>query len=235
MSFKGDRLVNELVVIVEGETEQAFVKYQLAAHLPLHGTTVWPVLPGRHRRHGGVKKWEVARQDIIRTLKEGRYCSTMFDYYALPEDWPGRVTSRSLPWNARATHVESEILNDVASAMQGGFLRKYFIPYIQLHEFEALAFADVGRLASVVSPLSQDSEDSLEIRFAEILEAAGHPEAINDGYETCPSRRITDIVKAYKKRVHGPIATDRIGLGVLREKCNHFASWLDRLENIGTD
>lgn len=64
--------MHELVVIVEGETEQTFVRDQLAAHLALHNTTAWPVLPGRHRNRGGVKKWESARQDILRTLKEGR-------------------------------------------------------------------------------------------------------------------------------------------------------------------
>lgn len=227
--------MNELVVIVEGETEQAFVRDQLAAHLPLHGTTVWPVLPGRHRRHGGVKKWDVARQDIIRTLKEGRFCSTMFDYYALPEDWPGRAQSRSLAWNERALHVEAEILEDVASAMGGSFHRKYCIPYIQLHEFEALAFADVATLASVASPLGPRSAEILTEKFSEVLTEAGDPEAINDAYETCPSRRITGIVSAYRKRVHGPIVTRRIGLDVLREKCAHFSSWLQRLESIDTE
>ncbi len=49
----------------------------------------------------------------------------------------------------------------------------------------------------------------------------------------CPSRRITDVVGAYKKRAHGPIVTSRIGLDGLREKCDHFASWLNRIESIG--
>jgi len=226
--------VNELVVIVEGETEQTFVRDQLAAHLALHGTTAWAVLPGRHRRHGGVKKWEIARQDIIRTLKERRFCSTMFDYYALPDDWPGRVASRSQPWDQRASHVEASILADVASAMGGGFRREYFIPYIQLHEFEALAFADVKSLASVVAPVADRVVDVLVEEFSNVLATAGHPEAINDAYETCPSRRISGIVRAYKKRLHGPIVTQRIGLEGLRTTCTHFASWLERLERIGT-
>lgn len=224
--------MNELVVIVEGETELAFVRNLLGAHLPLHGTVAWPVLPGRHRRHGGVKKWDVARQDIIRTLKEGRYCSTMFDYYALPNDWPGRVESCVLEWSQRASRVEDAILKDVCREMGDGFNPKYFIPYIQLHEFEALAFADVKSLASVVSPLTCHSNDGLTEKFGEILKTAGHPEAINDGYDTCPSRRISGIVPAYKKRVHGPIVTERIGLDVLRGKCTHFATWLQRLESI---
>jgi hypothetical protein len=224
--------VNELVIIVEGETEQAFVRDPLAAHLALHGTTVWPVLPGRQRRHGGVKKWAVARQDIVRTLKEGRYCSTMFDYYAMPDDWPGRARSRARPWKERAALVEVEIHAEITSAMGGKFNPQYFIPYIQLHEFEALAFADVEHLASVLAPLGRASTETLTSIFAEILEQAGHPEAINDGYETCPSRRIGQVVAAYRKRAHGPIVTRRIGLDVLRQRCDHFATWVTRLEDL---
>jgi hypothetical protein len=224
--------VNELVVIVEGETEQTFVRDQLAAHLALHNTTAWAVLPGRRRKSGGAKKWIVAREDIIRTLKEGRYCSTMFDYYALPDDWPGRTKSKKLAWKDRAGHVEVEVQEDIVAAMGVGFDRKYFIAYIQLHEFEALAFADVEKLAEVTEPLSDSSATVLKKKFASILANARHPEAINDSYDTCPSRRIAGVVRAYKKRVHGPIVTNRIGLDVLRQRCNHFAMWLEKLEKI---
>ena len=227
--------MNELVVIAEGETEQTFVRDQLAGHLALYGISAWGVLPGRHRNRGGVKKWEVARQNIVRKLKEGRYCTTMMDYYAMPDDWPGRVDSKSLSWDERAAHVEDHVGSDVARAMGSRFNPKFFIPYVQLHEFEALAFADIEQLVSVVSPLSHFSDDTLKSHFAEILEEAGHPEAIDDGWETCPSRRISLKVKPYKKRVHGPIVTSRIGLEVLREKCDHFASWLARLESIGAE
>ena len=112
-------------------------------HLALHNTIAWPVLPGRRRIHGGVKKWEVAQQDIIRTLKERRYCSTMFDYYAMPVDWPGRKEAATKPWPERAGHVEGMIHADIVTAMGDSFGPKYFIPYVELHEFEALAFADV--------------------------------------------------------------------------------------------
>jgi len=229
--------VHELVVIVEGETEQTFVRDQLAAHLALHNTTAWPVLPGRHRNRGGVKKWESARQDILRTLKEGRYCSTMFDYYGMPSDWPGRVAATNQPWSKRASIVEEQILADIVASMGASFHPKFFIPYVQLHEFEALTFANVDVLASAVAPLSDKTSEVLAAAFGEILEMAGHPEAIDDGYETCPSRRISGQVPAYKKRVHGPIVTSRIGIEVLRDRCDHFASWLMRLEQLeaGTD
>ncbi len=119
--------------------------------------------------------------------------------------------------------------------MGESFDPQFFIPYVQLHEFEALAFAGVEELTSVVAPLSRRSAGSIEKKFKTVLDEAGHPEAINDGYETCPSRRITSVVNAYNKRVHGPIITSRIGLDVLREECDHFASWIDRLEELGSN
>ena len=223
--------MSEIVAIVEGETEQTFVRDQIAAHLACLGITVWAVLPGRNRRRGGVKKWEVAKQDILRALRERRFCTTMFDYYAMPTDWPGRAESANLPWEQRADHVESLVLAEVTAAMGDSFDPRFFIPYVQLHEFEALAFADVEKLASVVAPLGSSRVEVLTAHFQKIVDTAGSPEAINDGYETCPSRRITKIERAYRKRVHGPIVTGRIGLDVLRRECQHFASWLHRLEN----
>ena len=110
--------MNEVVAIVEGQTEQTFVRRQLAAHLVYHGITIWPVLPGKSRNQGGVKKWTVASKDIMRTLKEGRYCTTMFDYYAMPNSWPGRSDAKSLSWRDRARHVEEEILRMLDDACE---------------------------------------------------------------------------------------------------------------------
>jgi hypothetical protein len=65
--------MNEIVAIVEGQTEQTFVRDVLAEHLGAGGIAIWAVLSGKTRKQGGVRKWEVARNDIVRTLKEGRY------------------------------------------------------------------------------------------------------------------------------------------------------------------
>ncbi len=104
-----------------------------------------------------------------------------------------------------------------------------------MHEFEALAFADVEVLASVLSPIVGQSAENLSEQFSKILDAAGHPEAIDDGHDTCPSRRIAKIVPAYKKRAQGPIITRRIGIEVLRNRCSHFGEWLSRLENLDAE
>ena len=222
----------DLVVIVEGETEQTFVRDQLAAHLAIHATNVWAVLPGRRRNHGGVKKWEVARQDIIHTLRERRDCSTMFDYYGMPLDWPGRREANAKERHERAKYVQDMVHAEITQAMGDRFDPKYFIPYVQLHEFEVLAFADVDVLVSVLAPIAALPAETLIERLKAVLDEARSPEAINDGYETCPSRRISGIVPVYQKRALGPIITGRIGIETLRTRCPHFGDWVARLEHL---
>lgn len=222
-----------VAAIVEGQTELNFVRDQLAAHLVSHEIVIWPILSGGARRRGGVPAWEAASAEIIRTLKTRVCCTTMFDYYGMPESWPGRVGSKTLPWRERARHVEgaiqSRVVSDFKEKLGSDLDPRCFIPYVQLHEFEAMVFSDPRILAEVAEP---GSPDLLQRKFEEILVEAGEPEAINDSYETCPSRRITNLVRAYRKPLHGPIATNRIGLSVLRTKCPHFASWLERLESL---
>jgi hypothetical protein len=52
----------------------------------------------------------------------------MFDYYALPDDWPGRTDAVSKFWNERASTVEEQIQADITTAMGGSFNPKFFVP-----------------------------------------------------------------------------------------------------------
>lgn len=225
--------MSEIVAIVEGQTEQAFVHKQLASHLGFRGIFIRAVLSGKTRKQGGVKKWESARNDIIRTLKQGCYCTTMFDFYRMPKDWPGREDAASLSWEQRGPHVESEILKDIASTVGESFNPSQFIPYVQVHEFEALLFSNTSELARVTAPIAHIAE-RFQGELDAILEKEGNPEAIDDGYETCPSRRITGLISGYRKRLHGPIVAERIGLAKLRVDCQHFGAWVEKLEQLGT-
>src|SRR5690606_30109147 len=67
--WKEVRPMSELVIIVEGQTEQAFVQQHLQRYLARRGLMVSAVLPGRRKNHGGVPHWETARDDVIRTLR----------------------------------------------------------------------------------------------------------------------------------------------------------------------
>jgi hypothetical protein len=167
----------------------------------------------------------------------------MFDFYGLPPNWPGKAKvapTREFP-HRRAELVEEAMLGDLAAHAGKHFRAELFIPYVQVHEFEALLFADVAKLAEELAERSGPNQIQLTECFQSVLdEAGGEPETINDGYDTCPSRRIESAVSKcnvpkYKKKRHGPLIAGKIGLEALRAACPHFGQWLGRLESLGAD
>jgi hypothetical protein len=227
--------MSDLGMIVEGQTEQAFVRDVLAPHLATFGVRAWARLPGRVHRHGGVPAWEEVRGDILRTLKErqGRYCTTMFDFYAMPHGWPGRRQASARPMNERGPSVETALSADLARHAGRDFDPTLFIPYVQMHEFEALLFSGVDILCMTLSPLCGRRKEDLAACFSRVLAEAGEPEAIDDRPQYAPSKRIQKEVPGYRKSLHGPIAANRIGLETICRTCQHFCSWLQRLESLG--
>ena len=101
-----------------------------------------------------------------------------------------------------------------------------FLAYLQLHEFEALLFSDPAAVAARF-PRMGSSEALIRVR-----QAFSSPEEINDRYDSCPSRRITDWASAYQKPLHGPLIARDIGLDRIRTQCWHFNDWVARLESL---
>ena len=50
--------------------------------------------------------------------------------------------------------------------------------------------------------------------------------------DTHPAARILQYLPGYRKALHGPLIASRIGLAALRQRCPHFAAWIDRLERL---
>ncbi len=101
-----------------------------------------------------------------------------------------------------------------------------FIPYIQLHEFEALLFADPSKLDT------QFPDRPLAIgQLVETARVVDSPELVDDGPTTAPSKRISAAIPEYESRKAsaGPIVAAKIGLPVLQTQCRHFREWLERL------
>ena len=91
-----------LNIIVEGHTEETFVRDMLVPHLGMHGVFVSGVRrveTGRKKGkifRGGVTNYSKAKKDIQIWMKQEKdaWFSTMFDLYALPEDFPGMSISK---------------------------------------------------------------------------------------------------------------------------------------------
>jgi len=212
---------------VEGQTEETFVNDILSPHLNHMGIYPYAFL---FRRKGGSFAYQRVRREILNSLKEDRtlICTTMVDFYGMPTDWPGRTESKSCQnYQDKAQRVEQALLEDIVAQMGDSWNPAQFIPYVQMHEFEALLFSDTLILAESAR------KSTVSVKLERVLRSFSCPEEINDNYDTCPSRRIKQHIENYVKTVDGIIAARKIGLEKMRRECPHFDEWVSKLENLG--
>jgi len=211
----------ELKILCEGATENTFVQMVLAPHLKPFGVYSRP-LPLCHGNYGVVAfgRLRNAVQSEVGRLKPHQYVTTMIDLYGM-RNFPGDPPGKSDVYQR---------VRSIEAAMATEFNNPQVIPYIQVHEFEALVFTDLkflegqypdGNVAKAVEQLRADVGDLA-------------PELINDGPNTAPSKRLQRYLGEYNKVVDGPAIAGKIGLARLRLACPHFDAWLSRLESLAT-
>lgn len=223
-----------LLVHVEGETEETFVNEVLRPHLVSFGySLVGARLMGNARqrdRRGGIRGWTTVRRDIVRHLSDDPGCvaTTLVDYYALPSTgpnaWPGREAATTLPHSQKAQTVQDSLLADICHTMGETFDARRFVPFVIMHEFEALLFSDCDRFSKAIGL------PALAPQFRDIRESFGSPEEINDSPVTAPSKRIVALAPGYQKPLMGVLAILEVGLNTIRRECPHFRAWLECLE-----
>ncbi len=219
-----------LHITAEGQTEQAFAKAVLAPHLA--GFDIFAdtrcVLTSKDKRaakeyRGGLLKYDQVQKDIQNWLREDKHpdCrfTTMFDLYALPDDFPGYAASQSKADKYKRVEM-------LEQAMRQDINDPRFVPYIQLHEFESLILADPQQLDW------EYLEHDRSIANLKFMVEGENPELINDGPTTAPSKRILSEISEYDKVTAGASVASRIGLQTLRQKCRHFNEWVTRLEQL---
>jgi Domain of unknown function (DUF4276) len=224
-----------LLVHVEGQTEEAFVNEVLRDYLVGVGyESVSARIVGNARlrqRRGGIRPWPSVRKDIVNHLKEdpGCFATTMVDFYGLPRDgdgaWPGRAEAAGVETWRKAALVEAGLAADLARQVGEQVDPSRFIPFVVLHEFEGLLFSDCVAFAQGIGRMD------LEPRFRQIRDAFTTPEDINDSPDTCPSKRVTDLVAGYEKPLFGTLAALEIGLARIRAECPHFDDWLRNVKS----
>ena len=225
--------MKHLIVFCEGPTEQGFCSQVLQPHLfPSWDGVVHTLGVGEkhYRRLFGIgthKKYETVRRFILNTIKQryGKtvYFTTLFDLYALSDDFPGKDA------NVLNAADPTPYVRALEKAFEDDIGHFHFIPYLQLYEYETILFAEPE--AFRVS--FENCED--EIRQLKTI-AASQPsiEHIDNGKDTAPSKRIIGIIPQYRgrKTSAGPDIAEYIGIGTIRRQCLHFHEWLNRLENL---
>ncbi len=222
-------------VLTEGQTEMMFIKKVLSIFF---GNKLCidacPVQTSRDRRtnrkyRGGMKTYAKVKNDILRWLKAdtSAYVTTMFDFFRLPKDFPGYEKAMQFPNHLeRVVALETELRADILREFPNMFPPR-FIPYIQLHEFEALFFTDIRALQN--DYLDEDDVAALEALYEETRDIP--PEDINDGPETAPAKRLSRAIRYQKGDI--PVAwTGAVSIPMIQERCPHFSAWVSLLSNL---
>lgn len=222
-----------LYLFAEGQTEQTFADNLIKPHLAQYQVYMHnPVLIAHTRKkgrvhRGGGRNYQPMKDDIMRFLKQEKssdvFFTTMIDLYAIHPEFPGLAEAelvRNDPL-ARVELLEQRFKEDIND--------QRFIPYIQLHEYEAYLFSD----PACFKYLSSDSTQGIQA-LQTIASQYETPELINDGQQTAPSKRIIAQFPDYgrAKSTFGPQLAEKIGLQVIQSTCPHFKEWLSKLESL---
>ena len=217
-------------IICEGQTEEEFVNNLLSDHLHSYGVHPIPIVIRGRRHRGGDVRYERVFINVRNSLLQEKrcYCSTLIDFNGLPAKFPGKSI-------AKAQNNLNEKAATFCAAFEFALKRdigensiRRFIPYVQMHEFEALLFSDTEMLANGIGRPDLYSE------LTKIGNSFSTPEHINDSTVTAPSKRIISLFPGYElqKPLYGVLAALQIGLPKIRQECPLFDAWLKTLEAL---
>ncbi|MGL4767828.1 MAG: DUF4276 family protein [Formosimonas sp.] len=220
----------EVYVIVEGHTEERFVKDLIAPAFRHLSVFLKPLLMNTSSsQKGGAVTLDRLKYHLHRLMKQHphAYFTTFLDLYALDTDFPKFRESLSLDIFQRVQALQTALDDLITTAFTCRPER--FFSHIQPYEFEGLLFSDVSSLVC-----TEEAWQKQEVALLDVRNSVATPEHINDGFETKPSKRLEKILQnpKYHKTRHGPLIARNITLSKIEQECSHFRSWMNRLRDL---
>jgi hypothetical protein len=217
--------MKRLIIVVEGDTEKEFIDKVLGPYLYTKGLLSVNCFKIKHTK-GGLTKYQHLKTDLINCVYESNVLvSTLIDFYALPKDFPKYEEANTIVNRAnRLAFLEKAIVDDVETEKGKAFPN--LLPYIQLHEFEALVFSSLVAIRALYS-----KEDAKFNELEKIILAHPNPEDINDSPQTAPSKRLKNdqLIRGYNKVNDGIMIIEEAGIDTVLRKCPRFKGWVETL------
>ncbi|MDR0822878.1 MAG: DUF4276 family protein [Endomicrobium sp.] len=186
-------------IICEGQTEVDFVKNKLnKTYFNSKNIFLKPIL----------LKGDVSIDKIVTFAKRASHpiVTTLVDFYGFK-------------------NKGDKTVSEIEKALFLKVNKEYFIPYLQLHETEALWFSDIVAIVN-----AKNASDKQKEFLNAIIKQYKNPEDINDSVETAPSKRLENIFKDYEKITDGNRIFEKISVESMKTKCPRFKQWLETVE-----
>ena len=214
-----------IIIVVEGDTEEEFVKSSIQPYFQgfgihdVRGIKI-QTSPG-HK--GGIGSYGKFKRNVENYLKQEKdiVVSSLLDFFRLPNSFPKYDDALKISYaKERVSFLENAMGEDIN--------HHRFVPYLQLHEFEALLFTDLRGFE--YCNFSTHHQQAIQA----VMEKFQTPEDINNHPDTAPSKRLMKIIPGYNKVLFGNIIIQENGFHSLLEKCPRFSAWIERLINEAT-
>ena len=212
--------MKNVYIYCEGQTEESFINEILAPYFLNQNIWVCPIICSTKRTatkkyKGGVSDYTKIKKELTLICKQhhNEYVTTMFDYYAMPDNTPG-IDNTESDINVRINQIEQAIDADI-----GQQNCKF---HFMLHEFEGILFSNPDSFALIAA---QNIVNDIQ----EIRDKYPTPEHINNSPETAPSKRIEALIPNYAKIKNGTLLSKNMGLDVILSECPHFKEWIQSI------
>ena len=210
-------------IIVEGQTETEFVKHCMSPYFAERGIlNIRPIGIETSSGHkGGDVRYETRFKPTVQMVlrgKENMIVTSLIDFYKLRSDFPKYSEAQAISdKNEKVAFLERACFEDINDHR--------FIPYIQLHEFEALLFTKWEGFEDFSISITSKNE------IRNIITQFPNPEMINDSSDSAPSKRLKELFSPvkYEKPFHGNYIALTNGFDIILEKCPRFKNWIETL------
>ncbi|MFT6961794.1 MAG: hypothetical protein ACJAWV_001516 [Flammeovirgaceae bacterium] len=221
--------MKDLYIIVEGQTELEFMNRLMIPYWRTqlgYQNNIQPIIVQMSGGGHGFNNIEHFKNTIepIMNYQNAPFITSFIDYYGINSEkkMPGyKDCQKKANAQERITCLEAKLQEAVQQINE----YRFFIPYIQLHEFEALLFSDSEGFAYEAEGIKQV--------VATVASDFKTPEDINDSYETAPSKRLEEIYRSHKEKfskvADGNDIAEEIGIGKMMEQCPRFRMWAESI------
>ena len=217
--------MKRLCIVAEGQTEQTFVNEILAPYLYTKGqfyTVQAPLIRISKSGHGGFVNFKHLKNTINALLKESKdadlIVTTFVDFFRMPKNMPQYDISM-------AKKTKRDQILSLEQALASHIPDRRFVPYIQLHEFEALLFVNNKGFESYW-------DEAMCKKTNHIIQTYTNPEDINTTPEGAPSKRLLAINEQYDKVIEGNVIALEVGIEAMLSHCPRFREWVNVLVKL---
>lgn len=221
--------MKRLIFIVEGETELEFVNRLLIPFLTVKGLTssmngIIITMSGGGHGYNNIEHFKNTIRPIL-SMSDEPIITTLIDHYGINSEKKLIGYTECIQESDVEERIKKmeEKLNEAVQSIKP---YRFFIPYIQRHEFETLLFADPEKGFDLEDRLIKQDVISLCNSFTSI-------EDINCTPEGAPSKRLKIIYerhnKVYEKVTDAVDIAELTTIDKLLEECPRFRKWIETL------